>query len=62
MSIHYNDPKLCITCMECILNRHIRWFIFKNFKCRLCVFIRRYRYTHTRDRFKEYAEKFNIKV
>ena len=34
----------------------------KNFKCRLCIYLHRYRYTHTKDRFGEYAERFNIKV
>ena len=44
----------------CNVNQHISGFRFQNFKCRLCIYIHRYRYTHTKDRFKEYAEKFNI--
>ena len=62
MSIHYNDPNLYITCMMCNVNQHISGFRLKIFKCRLCVHIHRYRYTHTKDRFKEFAEKLNIKV
>ena len=43
----------------CNVDQHINRFRFKKFRCRLCVYIHRYRYTHTKDRFKKYAEKFN---
>ena len=46
----------------CKENQHISGFRFKNFKCRLCIYLHRYRYTLTKDRFKEYAERFNIEV
>ena len=50
MNIHKYDP-----------NQKISGFRFKQFNYRLCVFIHRYRYTRTKERFKEYAERFNIK-
>ena len=62
MSIRYKDPNLYITCIMCKINQHISGVRFKNFKCRLCVYIHRYRYARTKDRFKEYAEGFKIKV
>ena len=42
--------------------QYISGFRFKNFKCRLCIYLHRYRYTHTIDRFEEYAEIFTLKV
>ena len=62
MDMHYNDPNLYITCTMCKVNQHISGFKFKNFTCRLCVYVHRYRYTRTKDRFKKYAVGFNIKV
>ena len=62
MNIQYNDPNLYITCFMCNVNQHISGFRFKNFKCRLCNYPHKYRYKHTRDRFKEYVEKFNIEI
>ena len=62
MDIHYNDPNLYITCIMCKVNQYISGFKFKNFKCRLCAYVHRYRYTRTKDRFREYAEKLKIKV
>ena len=62
MNIHYNDPNLYITCIMCNVNQHISVFRFKSFKCRLCVYLQRYRYKQTRDRFREYVEKFKIEV
>ena len=62
MNMHYNNPNLYWTCIMCNVIQHISGFRFKNFKCRLCVYLRRYRYTHAKDRFKEYAKRFNIKL
>ena len=62
MNNHYNDPSLYITCIICNENQHISRFRFKNYKCRLCIYLHRYRYTPTKDRFEEYAERFNVKV
>ena len=46
----------------CEVNQHFSGFRFKIFKCRLCVYVHRYRHTRTEDRFREYAERFNIKI
>ena len=62
MNIHNNDPNLYITCIMCNVYQHISGFRFKNFKCRLCIYLHRYRNKQTRDRFRENIEKFNIKV
>ena len=62
MNIHYNDPNLYIICVMCNVNQNISGFRFKTFKYRLCFYLHRYRYKHTRDRFREYFEKFNKEV
>ena len=46
----------------CKVNPHISGFRFKNLKCRLCIYLHKNRYGHTRDRVKEYVERFNIKL
>ena len=58
MDIHYNDPSLYLTCIMCKVNQHISGFRFTNFHCRLCIYLHRYRYGQTRDKFKEYVERF----
>ena len=44
MNIHYIDSNLYITCIMCNVNQHISGFNFKNFKCRLYIYLHRYRY------------------
>ena len=46
----------------CNENQHISGFRFKNLMCRLCIYLHRNRYTHTKDRFEEYAERIYIKL
>ena len=62
MNMHFNNPNLYLTCIMCNVNQHILGFRFKSFKGRLCVYMYRYRYTGTKERFNECSEKFNIKV
>ena len=62
MNMQYNDPNLYITCIMCNLNQRISGFRFKNFRCRLCIYLHRYGYKHIGDRFRDYVEKFNIEV
>ena len=62
MNILYNDPNLYITCIMCNVNHYISGLTFKNFKSRLCNYLHRYRYKHTRDRLREHVENFNIEV
>ena len=44
------------------VNEHISYYRFRNAKCRVCIYLHRYRHTHTKDRFKEPIKRFNIKV
>ena len=46
----------------CRVNKHISYYRFRNAKCRLCIYLHRYRYGHTKDRFKEYVKRVNTKV
>ena len=62
MNMHYNDTILYITCIMCNVNQHISGFRFIQYMCRLCIFLHRNRCRNTKDRFKEYAEIFNINV
>ena len=62
MNMHHNDPDLYLTCIMCNVNQQFSGLRFKVFKFRLCIYLHRYRYTHTINRLKEYAENFNIKV
>ena len=58
---HYNNPDQYLACNMCKVYKHISFFRFRNGRCKLCIYLNRYRFTHTKDRFKEYPEKFNIK-
>ena len=46
----------------CGVNKHISHYRFRNANCRLCIYLHRYRHTHTKDRFQENVKRFNIKV
>ena len=59
---HYDNPDQYLACNMCKVYKHISFCRFRNGRCKLCIYLNRYRFTHTKDRFKEYAEKFNIKV
>ena len=61
MSIHFNDPNQYLLCRMCKVNKHIT-FRFKNFSCRLCVYVGRYRFHHTKERLLEHAINYNIEV
>ena len=56
MSKHYNDPDQYLTCHKCKVNKHISHYRFKNYTCRICLYLNRYRFGHT----KEHAKKYNI--
>ena len=53
----YKDPDLYKTCIMCNVNQHLSGFRFKTFKCRLSIYLHRYGYKNTKNRFKEYTEK-----
>ena len=59
---HYDNPDQYLECNVCKVSKHISFFRFTNGRCRLCIYLQRYRYKHAKDRFKEYAEKFDIEV
>ena len=59
---HYNDKSLYLTCCMCRVNKHISSYRFRNAKRKLCIYLHRYKNTYTKDRFKEYIKRFNIKV
>ena len=44
------------------VNQPISVLWFKKTKCRFCAYLHRYRYRHNKDQFKEYAEKYDIRV
>ena len=56
MGKHYIEAELYLTCSMCKLNKHISYFRFRKNKCGLCVHLQRYRFSHTRDRFKEHVK------
>ena len=62
MSIHFNDPNQYLLCRICKVKKHITQFRFKNFTCRLCVYLSRYRFHHAKERFLEHANNYNIEV
>ena len=59
---YYVNPDQYLECNMCNVHKHFSLFRFRNGRCRLCIYLNRYRYTHTKDRFKEYAEKFIIEI
>ena len=60
MSQRYNNPDLYKTCSLCKIYKHIFYFRFKEEKCRLCIYLQRFRFHHTKDKFKEHVLKYNI--
>ena len=59
---HYNNPYQYLTCNinMCKVYKHISFFRYRNAKDRLCIYLHRYRYGHTRNQFKEHVHKNNI--
>ena len=62
MVIHCNDPNQYLICKKCKVNNYISHCRFKHYICRICLYLNRYRFGHTKERFREHAKKFNIKV
>ena len=60
MSKHYKEADIYLTCSMCRLNKHISFFSFKTNKCRFYVCLHRYRFSRTRDRFKQHVYSYNI--
>ena len=60
MSNYYSDPHQYLSCKMCKIVKDISYYRFKIFRCRLCVHLYRYRFEHTKHRFKEIAEVYKI--
>ena len=61
-SAHFNDPYRYLVCRKCKVTKHIPHYKFKHFTCRLCIYLNRFRFRQTKERFIEYARKCNIDV
>ena len=59
---HYVNPNQYLECNMCKVYTHISFFRLRNGRCRLCIYFSRYRFTHTRNQFREHVYKYNITV
>ena len=57
---HYANPNQNIECNMCKDPKHIFFFRFRNGRCRLCIYLNRNRFGHTRNQFREHVYKHNI--
>ena len=44
----------------CKVYKHFSFFKFRNGRCRLCIYLNRYRFGHTSNQFREHVYKYNI--
>ena len=56
LGYHYSDPDQYLVCSMCNVYKHIS----RLSKCRLCIYLHRYRDGHTRNQFREHVYKYNI--
>ena len=54
---HYVNPNQYLECNMCEVSKHISFFRFRNGRCRLCIYLNRFRFTHTRNQFREHFYK-----
>ena len=59
MSNHNNDSNQYLKSRMCKINKHISYKIFKRFRCRICIHLHRYRFGHSKERFREHVKKYN---
>ena len=59
MHIHYNYPNQNLICIKCKVNKDISHNRFKYFTSRICLYLNRYRFGHTKEKFIEYVQKYN---
>ena len=53
---------ILILCALCKLIEHVSEFRCEDNKCRLYVYLKRYRFKHTMNLFKEYDYKYDIQI
>ena len=57
---HYDNPNQYLECNMCKVCTHISFLRFTNGRCRLCIYLNRYRFGLTRNQFREHVYKYNI--
>ena len=62
LGYRYSDADQYLTCSMCNVYKHISLYRFRNRKCRLCIYLHRYRYGHTSNQFREHVYKYNIQM
>ena len=60
--MHYNDPNQYLKCRNCKVNKHISHYRFKHFTYRVCLYLKRDRLGHAKERFIEHVKKYDIEV
>ena len=60
LGYHYSDPDQFLACRMCNVYKQVSFYRFRNTKCRLCIYLHRYRYGHTKNQFREHVYKYNI--
>ena len=58
---HYANPNQYLECNMCKVYKHISFFRFRNGRCRLCIYLNRYRFCNTRNQFREHVYIYNIR-
>ena len=43
---HYVNPDQYLECSKCKVYKHISFFMIRNGRCRFCIYLNRYTYTH----------------
>ena len=61
LGYHYSDADQYLACNMCNVYKKISFYRFRNRRCRLCIYLHRYRYGHTRNQFREHIYKYNIR-
>ena len=62
LGYHYSDPDQYLACSMRNVYKHISLYRFRNRKWRLCIYLHRYGYGHTKNQFREHVYKYNIQI
>ena len=52
---HYDNPDQYLECIMCKVCKHIYFFRIRNGRCRLCIYLNRYRFGHNIGEARDYA-------